>query len=326
MGKERLPMDDSIAAFVKSVEIADCRILNTPNFVFLCGGRTQESGSILSARDFFNRHITANEAELAGRVKLAETINDWFDHDIFSDLLELEGYLADLSDLIVLFVESAGSIAELGAFAASDALQPKTLAVLNSAHPQGRTFISDGPVRRIKSGDEAMVLYYEWNAQDLADAATLAEFKDMSGDLIQFFIRRKRSWAKERKLNVKSHGHTMLLIADLVELIGITFGAELIECLSAWEFEINRHQLQKYVSLLTHLRLITPKPNSSQTYYLSRAHSGFVHYAFKPETAVRDRDRIKTLIRNALTVRDERRTKIYQRYLSKQFKRDLPNV
>src|ERR1017187_5858603 len=104
-------MDDSITAFVNSVQITDSTILNTPNFVFLCGGRTQDSGPFLSGRDYFNRYVKANEAKLAERVKLAERINDWFDHNTFSDLLELEAYMADFSDLIILFVESAGSIA-----------------------------------------------------------------------------------------------------------------------------------------------------------------------------------------------------------------------
>jgi len=119
-----------------------------------------------------------------------------------------------------------------------------------------------------------MVLYYEWNAQDLAHATTLAEFKDMSDDLTKFLIHRKASWTNERRLNVNSHGHTMLLIADLVDLIGITFGAELIECLSVWNLTVDRRQLQKYVSLLTHLRLIATKPNSSQTYYFSKGRPG----------------------------------------------------
>ena len=205
-------MDDSITAFVNSVQITDSTILNTPNFVFLCGGRTQDSGPFLSGRDYFNRYVKANEAKLAERVKLAERINDWFDHNTFSDLLELEAYMADFSDLIILFVESAGSIAELGAFATSDILQPKTLAILNSAHPLERTFIADGPVRRITTVDEAMVLRYEWNDQDLAEAGTLTEFADMSKDLVQLLVKRATDSVKVRKLDVSSHGHIMLLL------------------------------------------------------------------------------------------------------------------
>jgi len=319
-------MDDSITAFVNSVKITDSTILNTPNFVFLCGGRTQGSGPFLSGRDYFNRYVNANDAKLAERVKLAETINDWFDQNTFSDLLELEAYLADLSDLIILFVESAGSIAELGAFATSDILHPKTLAVLNSVHARERTFIADGPVRRIKTVDEAMILRYEWNDQNLADTATLTEFEDMSKDLVQLLVKRATESARVRKLDVTSHGHIMLLIADLVELIGITIATELIECLSEWGIPVDRLRLQKYVYLLKHLHLITTQSNASQTYYLSKASAGFIHYAFIPNTVARDRARIKSLIRQALTSRDERRTRILQRHIERQSKWARPNV
>ena len=54
------------------------------------------------------------------------------DHERFTDLLEVESYLADLAELIIiLFVESPGSIAELGAFSALVTVQPKVLAVVN---------------------------------------------------------------------------------------------------------------------------------------------------------------------------------------------------
>ena len=150
-------MIDAIADFVTSVNIRQSKILNTPNFVFLCGGPTAKDGIELSVRDHFHRYLRAEEPELSKRVRLAETVNNWFDHDTFSDLLELEEYLADLCDLIFIFVESPGSIAELGAFASSTALRPKTLAILNATYAVDRTFIADGPIRRIQNGDPSLV-------------------------------------------------------------------------------------------------------------------------------------------------------------------------
>jgi hypothetical protein len=127
-------LDQVLGDFIRSVKIAECRIVSTPSFVFLCGGPTAATGPEISARDHFHRYLAANAPQIERRVKLAETINSWFDHDTFGDLLELEEYLADVSDLIVIFVESPGSIAELGAFAGSEALRPRTLAVLNSTY------------------------------------------------------------------------------------------------------------------------------------------------------------------------------------------------
>jgi hypothetical protein len=310
-------MDSSIVEFIKSVSIASCRVTSTPQLVFLCGGVTANSRAspLRSARDYFYRYITAQAPNLAQRVRLAEEINDWFDQDTFPDLLELEIYLADLSDLTILFVESAGSIAELGAFAASEFLRPKTLAILNSTHPPNRSFIADGPVRRIKREDENLVRYYEWNTDNIEDPANLDVFEDMSKELVQYTVDRAATKPKEKILDSTSHGHKMLLIADLVDLIGITTATEIMECFSLWELKLDKKVVQRYLSLLEHLKLIQTKLYSDQTYFLSSSTSALIRYDFKPGTTVRDRGRIKTIIRTALSASDQRRIKVYKREL-----------
>ena len=319
-------MDDSIAEFVNSVDIGRSRVSNTPNFIFLCGGLTSKEGPCLSARDFFDHHIRKHEEQLASRVKLAETINKkWGDSDLFTDLLELEEYLAELSDLIVVFVESEGSIAELGAFAASKSLLGKTLAILSSNHKTEGTFIADGPVRRIKEIDKERVHYYPWDSKDLANPTTLDVFLDMSLELSSFLKERQHSAVKETQL-VKSKGHAMLLVADLVEILGITIESEIWDCLGAWGYDLKRDELQKYLFLLEHLRLISRQYYSSRTYYIGKLRSSFVTHQFKSASRVSDRDRIKALLRQTLPQRDATRAKAFQRHLEKQSGRGAQHV
>ena len=100
-------MHEAVAQFVRSVQIKTCRVVNTPIVIFLCGGLIKTHAPVpVSARDYFYRYLQRNHPNILERVELAETINEWFEPDTFSDLLELEEYLADFSDLIVLFVES----------------------------------------------------------------------------------------------------------------------------------------------------------------------------------------------------------------------------
>ena len=77
-----------------------------------------------------------------------------------------------------MFVESPGSIAELGVFAASSVLEPKTLAIVNNFHPLDGSFIADGPLRRLHVKNKGRVLYYLWNSDNLEDIATLEDFKE----------------------------------------------------------------------------------------------------------------------------------------------------
>src|SRR5258708_3632965 len=165
-------MGYSLVDFSKSLRAESCKIRNTPNLIFLCGGRTAETGPYRSARDYFYRHLKSKATGIACRVKLAEDVNAWFRPGVFPDLLELENYLADLADITVLFVESPGSIAELGAFAASDSLRPKTLAVLNNFYGPERSFIAEGPVQKMKNESSDLVHYYNWDPRRLNAPAT----------------------------------------------------------------------------------------------------------------------------------------------------------
>src|ERR1035441_3134101 len=158
-------MAESLLAFAQSVKVSACRARNTPNLIFLCGGPPQKlkaPGPFRSARDYFFRHVKANKPVIATRVRLAEDIGRWMDHGTFRDLLEVEEYIADLADLIVIFVESPGAIAELGAFSAQTTVQPKILAVVNRKFSEP-SFISDGPVRRLQLIEGSSVYKYLWN-------------------------------------------------------------------------------------------------------------------------------------------------------------------
>jgi hypothetical protein len=287
-------MLDAVADFLKSVNIPASRVINTPNLIFLCGGITKKNGLYESARDYFHRYLRANNPSIAKRVRLAENVNKSLNPGSFSDLLDLENYLADVSDLLIIFVESPGSIAELGAFAASAPLNPKTLAVLNSHYNLERTFIADGPVKRIKDR-QAYLYHYEWDPDDLNSAATVGEFKDMSEDLIKLLEERQHSASREQILNVETHGHKMLLVADLIGVIGITFEAELLECLTLCGCQVTKQDFQRYVTLLEYLHIIVKKHNSRYTYYLSRGVISYIDYA-----GVRDKERAKVPIRQVL--------------------------
>jgi hypothetical protein len=222
-------MDEPLLAFAQSVDVSSCRILSAPNLIFLCGGRVSEGshfGPYSSARDYFYQYITANEPEITARVKLAEAINRWFDResfsgdDTFSDLLEAEEYLADLSDTILIFVESEGSIAELGAFTASDAVRPKVVAIINSTFDES-SFISDGPVRRLRFYDHSAVYSHAWDhsLERLNDQSNVGAFETLSRDLVAVLKEREAAAPKERKLifDQRGHGHSMRVIADLVD-------------------------------------------------------------------------------------------------------------
>lgn len=310
-------MHEAVSLFARSVQIKTCRVVNTPNIIFLCGGATATDPTLpLSARDYFSRHLQQNLPEIFKRVKLAETINNWLIGDVFSDLLELEEHCADISDLIILFVESPGSIAELGVFAASSVLEPKILAIVNNSHPRYGSFIADGPLRRLRAKANSRVLYYRWNSGDLGDLATLETFKECSSELSDLLIHREEG-ATQESIITDSHGHHMLLVADLVDIIGIVTQEDISDCLAQWDYHCKPEQLQKYLSLLQSLNLLRLFPYSSQQYFVSSIPGPFIRYDFVPGTTVRDRARIMMDARVLIKHSSGIRAKALKSYLRK---------
>ncbi len=317
-------MVDALATFVDAVNISQCRLLNTPRLIFLCGGKVRRdaetpSTPYSSARDYFYHETRKRDRVLSDRITLAETLTEWF-APAFADLLELEEYLADLSDLIILFVESPGSIAELGAFSGPKELGTKVLAVMNLNHDKERTFIADGPVRRIKSYNPDLVRYFDWTKDTLEDPSGCPALEDMRDDLTTLLLERARDAAKERRLNIHSHGHRMLLMADLVDILGMASENELAECMGVWWRGTSRQEIQKYTWILECLGVIEKWLYSSQRYFVSRREHPFVHYDFAPDTRLRDRDRIKALIRRQMAEASDRWAKAYKAFYSKKVK------
>ena len=294
-------MGYSIVDFAKSLRIDRCKIRNTPNLIFLCGGKTAEKGKYYrSARDYFYRHLKSKAAKIAQNVKLAETVNAWFRRDVFPDLLELENYLADLADITILFVESAGSIAELGAFAALEAVRSKALAVLNSHYDRERTFISDGPVQKLKDENKELVHYYRWNPAKLNSPATIREFKDMSEHLTDFLVRRQKSHTKEQTFNKRKHGHVLLMAADLIRIAGVATKTDIADCFKELGCEFNHEQLERYLSLLESMSFIRRELRGTQAFYVADEAKPFIRYAYLPDAPFTDQQRIKSAIRVAL--------------------------
>jgi len=105
-------------SFLSSIKLPAVRVepANAP-IVLLCGGpnppTTQESGEVINAASL-RQAIT--QAQTPFELFLPEEITRWQEDGIYPNLMEYEKDLAGICSLVVVVIESAGSIAELGAF------------------------------------------------------------------------------------------------------------------------------------------------------------------------------------------------------------------
>ena len=132
--------------FSKEISPSNLRYLHSslPKIIFICGGDEKfckNRGKIEQYIKRYHPDILTFRAEYAWNVisrhsKNNKTVN----------ALSLEEWLADFSDVVIIIVESFGTVAELGAFSLSKPLRKKLLPILDKKYQKDESFLNTGPV------------------------------------------------------------------------------------------------------------------------------------------------------------------------------------
>lgn len=111
------------------------RFITYPKFVFLCGTAYSEQEYAKTNRGIIDKYLKSKSDDIF--IVLSEKLwEDSFEPSI--DLLTFEEFLAEVSDVIILFVESPGSFCELGAFVfAENLFSDKLIIVIDKKYEGG---------------------------------------------------------------------------------------------------------------------------------------------------------------------------------------------
>lgn len=156
--------------FLVNVNFDDVYIKEYPKIAFLCGGiPTSIFDSVNNKRHFpsVRSYIAAKlEVNFSSLVFVnAEDVKDWSSYNIYSDLIEFERDVAHICKSIVLFVESAGSIAELGSFAIIPEISRKLIVFVNQEYSAEDSYISLGPLKKLHN-TYSNIHYIKWSFED----------------------------------------------------------------------------------------------------------------------------------------------------------------
>ena len=129
--------------------------------MFLCGGAS-------------TRKYISNRDKLRENLKNSKFLSILYPEDLFMellnrkkyDLLTLERFLAQNSDIICIVCESPGAFVELGAFVNNENTFDKVVVLLQSKYKNAKSFINQGPVAMVKENDVSNVIYFNNNIED----------------------------------------------------------------------------------------------------------------------------------------------------------------
>lgn len=150
-----------LTSFYNDLELSEVRVHRPSKFVFLCGGFISQDNRARAQnlRDYLYR-VRGLSARY--NVVLAELATQLYRDGGYTDLISFEEDIARIASVVLVIAESAGSLAELGAFTANETIQKSLRVVIREHFEQSESFVRFGPVERIRRARRANIAVYPW--------------------------------------------------------------------------------------------------------------------------------------------------------------------
>jgi hypothetical protein len=265
--------------FLRLIDLESSRVLLAPHITFVCGGPVDiKATTNHSIRNMFMK-LSAKMPGKSDGFTLAENFKDW--QQGYSNLSDFENDIAAISSLIVVILESPGSLAELGLFYANEKLRKKMIVIVHSGHHKAESFIKFGLLNPLENDNSDSVLVYEIDNHSINDIEE-TEVEEIVKDI--FGISDKI--AKSTSFDGNNNGHRIFLILQIIDLFTILTFGELENYFNILSIEISKREINSGLYILQKFRLINCEKRSSQTFYFSPpAISDRVELTIKPEMA-----------------------------------------
>ncbi len=173
--------------------------------IFVFGKHIKEENSLRGKFiQYANKHLHTHKFLLAE--KFFETYTDK------KNLLDIEDKLAHYTDCIILFLESPGSIAELGAFALKENLLKKLLVINDIRFKKQISFINLGPIDKVNTSSRFKpTIFLDYNK-------FLFKVNEIESRLIQGLSNKSKRLKSEDFHRQNNDKNILLLIADIIQL------------------------------------------------------------------------------------------------------------
>jgi RNA-directed DNA polymerase len=286
---------DRAAELLGKVDFDKSKIIQPQKLVFVCGG--QKSGNPDAPTSM--REILLARAEAAGnrgnlggaKVILAEAAVNFLADSSFSNLLDLECFIAAVVHAVVLIVESPGSMCELGAFVMAPEICQKLIVVMQSYHLPRSSFITSGALKYFEEQQEdAQIQGYDWEIDRETRVITVPEYaiQKMLKELPIAMDRVHKMHAKEA-FKCGLDGHLIYLTLAFCHLLRAAKQTDIKLCFEFANVDISETKLRHCLDILFICELLKPIKHSKLYYYVALVERMPLQIAFRDGTDKADR-------------------------------------
>ncbi|WP_371421605.1 retron St85 family effector protein [Tardiphaga sp.] len=272
------------------------------NIIFLCGGQRSDLSvpTPLSLRDAFLK-VVDNPILKNRDLVQAEDITEAFSFfDIYADILEFEIDIAQIVELIILFSESEGSLAELGAFAMTEEIAAHLFVIVREKHWKKSSFVRLGPLRRIEGrhGRGAIFIVEDKVVGMQGDSAAKVD-KNLLVDLLKKPISERLAKPSEPStFDASRSGHVIKLVVGLVQEYGALQIAEILELLKIIGVGKTEQDVRRYLLCAEAIGWVVQISKGTCDYYVAKANkSDAATILSKKEAEIRNKQRRRIAIR-----------------------------
>ncbi|OTG68256.1 hypothetical protein B9T25_06120 [Acinetobacter sp. ANC 4470] len=265
--------EDLLLEEVSKWDINKSTLTYTHPLIFICGGSLDKKIDKVDDRYFFEslrkyliEYAPINNSNF--NLRTAEDLKDYL--TVYDDLLEFESDIAKISDLILIILESPGTLTELGIFLSNDEYQKKLVVIRNKAHTFEDSFINLGPLLALKNLKDTSVLDYDW--------PYCKKFKELDNQTLNFICGdindHLKSPTTNTKINPNDFSHIILCIYEIVRLFFPISEYEILNIIQLLfnDKNITRSRIKKICYLLYKLDFLDKESVSSKTFYYPSDH------------------------------------------------------
>lgn len=233
-----------------------------PPIIFLCGGsiRTLKPESL---RERILNHLDDHHEDLFDSCVIAENFSDYFKDGAYTNLMQFETDIANISTLITICLESPGSLVEFGMFCNHPNIANKLLIFAPSDQTQSAdSFIYLGPITSLRALDNQSVAIYPWPSP----GAHYEHIDVVVSDLRNRLDKLRRT----EPFDEKNSGHIALLIHDIVAISEPIKLQEIFWALTVMEINTpSERDIIRLLYLLGKMNLVKCEEYSHVKYYYS---------------------------------------------------------
>lgn len=259
-----MDFEGKVKEFFGSLEPSKFTVITNPPKVFMCGGEI-DTGQLIpqSLRERIINYLDDKCESIYRACIKAEDFKDYFKAGAYKDLFEFETDIANIATLIVVCLESPGSLVELGMFCSNVQHSHKLCVIAPQDEVEKQdSFIYLGPLVSLRKVDTDSVLIYPWPDKEVRDYPHLEFIVD---DIKKLLDKSKKS----ESFKEENTAHIAFLLHDIILLSYPIKLGEIHSALDIMNVPVSKSDVSRLLYLLEKINLISQVEYSNTIYYYS---------------------------------------------------------